>query len=76
MVSICNRLLDMLKESVIVQSLVTLALVVTLCIMWTKQLEVPKELTLLTFSVVGFWFGSKIAYRQILPPHPGAGQNE
>lgn len=55
---------NLLKESIITQSLVTLALVVTLCVLWGLGKVVPPELFQLTLIVVSFWFGSKIGYSQ------------
>jgi hypothetical protein len=55
---------SLLKESIITQSLVTLSLVVTLCVLWGLGKFVPPELFQLTLIVVSFWFGSKIGYSQ------------
>lgn len=50
---------DLLQESVIVQSLVSLILVLTLCFMFVTGREIPQLLTNITLLVFGFWFGSK-----------------
>jgi len=54
-----NKFLDLLRESVIVQSTVTLALVITLCVMFATERPVPDLLAQITLLVIGFWFGSK-----------------
>jgi len=56
-----DRLLDLFEQSVIVQSLVTLVLVVTLCIMFATGKPIPELLSQITLLVIGFWFGSKSA---------------
>ena len=51
---------QLVRDSIIVQSLVTLMLVgciVTMCIM---QIQIPDYLQVITSIVVGFWFGSKV----------------
>jgi len=50
----------LLKESVIVQGIVTLALIVTVCVMVASEKTVPDNLWYATFAVLGFWFGSKV----------------
>lgn len=57
--SIGDRLMDMMEESIIIQSLVTLVLVVTCCVVWIGGKQVPSELIALTMAVIGFWFGQK-----------------
>ena len=54
-----DKFLDLLRESVIVQSTVTLALVITLCVMFVTGRPVPDLLAWITTAVIGFWFGSK-----------------
>jgi len=51
---------DMLKTSVIVQSLITLALVGTCCYLWATQQTVPDNLWTALSIVLGFFFGAKI----------------
>lgn len=50
---------ELFKSSVIIQGLVTAVLIITICIMVLWGREVPKELWLLTGTVVGYWFGAK-----------------
>ena len=52
------------QESVIVQALVTLALIVTCCVIWITGKLLPPELFQVTVLVVGFWFGSKVGFQQ------------
>jgi len=54
-----DKFWDLLRESVIVQSTVTLALVITLCVMFSTGRPVPDLLAQITLLVIGFWFGSK-----------------
>jgi hypothetical protein len=55
---------ELFKQSVITQAMVTLALIVTCCILWIEHQAIPPELFQLTVLVVGFWFGSKVGYQQ------------
>jgi hypothetical protein len=55
---------SLVEESVITQSVVTLVLIGTVCTLWILQRVVPTELIQLTFAVVGFWFGSKVGFKQ------------
>ncbi len=55
-----QRFFDLVERSVIVQALVTLILIVTICTLWLTGITPPTELVYLTFAVLGFWFGSKI----------------
>jgi len=49
----------LLRESVIMQGLLTLMLGGTLCYLYAAGKEVPSDLAQLTFAVVAFWMGSK-----------------
>lgn len=55
-------LLDLIERSIIVQSLVTLALVGVVCYMYVTGAEVPEGLSGLTYAVVGYWFGTKVQH--------------
>jgi len=46
-------------ESVIVQGLITLVLVVTVSYMFATQIPVPDQLVSIIYVIVGFYFGSK-----------------
>lgn len=54
------KLLDLIKSSVIVQGIVTLALVGTTCYLYATGQPVPDTLLQLDGVVVGFFFGAKI----------------
>jgi len=58
-----QELWRLLRESVLVQSVVTLILVcsVVWCVLTNR--DVPDELWNLLLLVVGFWFGSKSQYQ-------------
>jgi hypothetical protein len=53
------RFWELLKESVITQSLITLLLVVTVCVIYLTDRPVPSELSQLLWIVVAFWMGTK-----------------
>lgn len=55
-----EKLLDLIRESVIVQGLITLSLVITVCYLWAAGRPVPPDLLGLLTLVVGFYFGSKV----------------
>lgn len=50
---------ELLRESVLVQSLVTLMLIGAVVYMYTSGREVPADLVNISLLVLGFWFGSK-----------------
>ena len=50
---------SLFKESVIVQAIITLILLVTICYMYVTGLEVPDTLGIAFGTVLGFYFGSK-----------------
>ena len=52
----------LLKESIIVQSLVTLMLITTIVILVLTGREVPDVMVNLTTLVIGFWFGTKVQH--------------
>jgi len=52
---------DLFERSVIVQSLITLAVVGVLCWMVARANPVPDAFLGLTMTIVGYWFGSKEA---------------
>jgi hypothetical protein len=58
------KFMDLLKQSVITQALVTFCLVLTCCIIWIRGQDPTTGLYQLTVLVIGFWFGSKIGYNQ------------
>jgi len=50
---------ELLQESVIVQALITLALVITTCYLVATGRDVPELLSTSLMLVLGFYFGSK-----------------
>lgn len=50
---------ELLEESVIVQSLVTLIVVCVVSYMVVAQQAMPAEMWTLTALILGYWFGSK-----------------
>jgi hypothetical protein len=50
---------ELFQESVIIQGIVTLVLVVTLCWMFISGRPIPELLGAITTLVLGFWFGTK-----------------
>lgn len=60
MTSFGSRFLDLVERSVIVQAAITLILISTLAYLWIAGKPVDQNLLVLTFTVIGFWFGSKV----------------
>ena len=67
-----NSLLELWRESVIVQSIITLLSVITLCLWFLVPLfrgdaldtiKVPGELMLVIGTILGYWFKTKSEYR-------------
>lgn len=50
---------DLVKQSVIVQGVVTIAFVGTVCYLYAMGKEVPSTLIQFTAVVVGYFFGAK-----------------
>lgn len=57
-----DKFWEYMGESVLVQALITLLLVVTICYLFATGQEVPGLLGTLCGSVLGFWFGTKSQY--------------
>lgn len=55
-----DKLVDLMAQSTLVQALVTTALIATCCYLWAMGRPVPDDLLVLTGSVMGFWFGTKV----------------
>ena len=51
---------DLFERSVILQSLITLVLIVTVAFMYAAGKEVPAELYGLVSLVLGYYFGAKV----------------
>jgi len=50
---------SLLKESIIVQSIITLMMVSAITYLYLTGREVPETLYNLTYIIVGYWLGSK-----------------
>jgi len=64
-----NKFWDLLRESIIVQALITFMLVSTLCYLWVSGKPVPGELWTMASGVVFYWMGTK-TQRAILQSSP------
>ena len=54
-----DKFWELFERSVIVQSIITLGLLATICYMYLAGRDVPEPLWLITELAVGFWMGSK-----------------
>lgn len=54
---------QLFEESLIVQALITLALVLTVCYLFATGQEIPDLLSTALMLVLGFYFGSKVQYK-------------
>jgi len=54
-----DKFWQLLQESVIVQALITLTLVATVCYMVATGQDIPELLSTALMLVLGFYFGSK-----------------
>lgn len=54
-----RRFWDLVKQSVIVQGLVTLAFTGTVCYLYVTGQEIPESLIYFVSGVMGFFFGAK-----------------
>ena len=57
-----EKFLEYLRESVIVQAVITVAVIVTVCYLYATSQTVPSELLSILYVVIGFYFGSKVQY--------------
>lgn len=55
-----HTLLDMIRESVIVQGIITIIVVMTLCYMVATNQVIPPYFTDIASIIIGFYFGAKI----------------
>jgi hypothetical protein len=55
-----DEIIRLIRESVIIQGLITLIVICTVMYMYVRQLYIPQDLINLLNLIVGFWFGSKI----------------
>lgn len=54
-----DRFWDYLAQSIIVQALITVIVVLTLCYMFLAGRDVPESLIGMAMLILGFWFGTK-----------------
>jgi len=55
-----NKFWELFRESVILQAMITLVLILVLVYMMVSGKEIPDQLYQMTFLVLGFYFGGKI----------------
>jgi len=55
-----DKFWELFERSIIIQSLVTMLLVCTICYMYLAQRDVPEHLWMITELVIGFWMGTKV----------------
>jgi len=52
-----DDIIQLIKDGVIAQSIITLSLVIVSGILWIKQIPLPSDLQAALFTAVGFFFG-------------------
>jgi len=69
--SIKQQIIEMFRESVIIQSLATILTLSTLCILYLAplfrpgiEINVPDSLYVITGTILGYWFKAKDRYAQ------------
>lgn len=56
------------KQSIITQAIITVIMVSAITYMVIAGLPIPDWYTGIFFTIVGFWFGSKVGYAQASDP--------
>lgn len=59
-----DKLIDLLRESILIQSAITVILIVTTCVLFILQYPIPDLLATMDLLVLGVFFGSKITRSQ------------
>ncbi len=54
-----DALIELLKQNILIQGSISLALVLVVCYLYLNQMTVPKELLSIMSVILGFYFGSK-----------------
>ena len=54
-----QKLVDLLRESSLVQALITLVIIATMCYMYINGMDIPETLTSVMLLIVGYYFGTK-----------------
>jgi hypothetical protein len=69
--SIADKLIELLKESTLIQGTVTIGVIAVICVLYLSNREVPQTLVDIVMVIVGFWFGSKtnLAYQKGMKAH-------
>lgn len=52
--------LELLRESVIIQGVITVIFVATICYLWITGKPIPPDLIQLVGLIIGFYFGAKV----------------
>ena len=55
-----SEFIDLLRESVIVQGVLTIGVIATCCYLWVRGEVVPPELLQVLWAVLAFWMGGKV----------------
>jgi hypothetical protein len=58
------RFLELLEDSVIVQSIVTVGVIGTMVYLSACGKEIDESLRSIGYTVIGFWFGSKVQHAE------------
>lgn len=64
-----KQFIELLRESVLVQGLITLVIVLTISYMYVTEMSVPQELFNILLLILGFYFGGKVerqAHRKVI----------
>ena len=64
MAQFVTKFFDALRESIITQSIITVLVVGAWIYLVVSSLPIPQELTQTMFIIIGFYFGSKVGFRQ------------
>lgn len=59
-----EKFIDALRESIITQSVITVMVIGAWVFLVVRGLPVPSDLTQILMIVIGFYFGSKVGFRQ------------
>jgi hypothetical protein len=59
-----QQLIDLLKQSVLVQAIITLGVITCVMIMAMQQMTIPDWMLQIVWLVLGFYFGSKVGFGQ------------
>ncbi len=60
-----DKIVELLRESTLIQGTITLVCIVTMAILYLTNRQVPQTLVDVIFMIVGYYFGSKAAQRML-----------